>query len=61
MKVAVVTDDGKTISQHFGRASHYLVFTVVDSDIVGQELRDKAGHQQFAQEHHEHHDHDPRP
>ena len=48
MKIAVITDDGKTISQHFGRAQHYLVVTVEDGKIVGQELRDKAGHHTFA-------------
>jgi tRNA-Thr(GGU) m(6)t(6)A37 methyltransferase TsaA len=50
MKIAVITEDGQTISQHFGRAPYYLVFTVEDKEIVGKELRDKAGHRQFAQE-----------
>jgi tRNA-Thr(GGU) m(6)t(6)A37 methyltransferase TsaA len=54
MKIAVITEDGQTISQHFGRAPHYLVFTVEDKKIVGKELRDKVGHRQFAQEDHEH-------
>jgi predicted Fe-Mo cluster-binding NifX family protein len=48
VKIAAITDDGKTISQHFGRARHYLVFTVEDGRIVHQELRDKAGHHSFA-------------
>ena len=61
MKIAVITEDGQTISQHFGRAPHYLVFTVEDGEIVGKELRDKLGHQQFAQEDHEHaSENDPR-
>lgn len=55
MKIAVITDDGQTISQHFGRAAHYLVFTVENNAIVDKELRDKVGHRQFA---HEDHDHD---
>jgi predicted Fe-Mo cluster-binding NifX family protein len=25
MKIAAITDDGKTISQHFGRAAYYMV------------------------------------
>ncbi len=56
MKIAVVTEDGQTISQHFGRAPYYLVFTVEDNTIINRELRDKAGHHQFAGEHeaHEH-------
>ncbi|MBN2469704.1 MAG: dinitrogenase iron-molybdenum cofactor biosynthesis protein [Anaerolineae bacterium] len=61
MKVAVITDNGQTISQHFGRAAYYLVFTVEDGEITDKELRDKIGHQQFAQEDHDHDsEHDPR-
>jgi predicted Fe-Mo cluster-binding NifX family protein len=61
MNIAVVTDDGQTISQHFGRAPYYLVFTVEANEIVGKELRDKVGHQQLAQEEHGHaSDADPR-
>ncbi|GAB4408284.1 MAG: hypothetical protein Kow00106_01400 [Anaerolineae bacterium] len=60
MKIAVVTEDGQTISRHFGRAPYYLVFTVEGNTITHRELRDKAGHHQFAGEHeaHEHsHEH----
>lgn len=53
MKIAAITDDGKTISQHFGRAPFYLVFTVEDGQILGRELRDKLGHAQFANQPHE--------
>ncbi len=61
MKIAVITNDGTTISQHFGRASHYLVFTVEEGEIIGKELRDKVGHQQFVQEPHDHaSENDPR-
>jgi predicted Fe-Mo cluster-binding NifX family protein len=61
MKIAVITEDGQTISQHFGRAPYYLVFTVEDKKIVGKELRDKVGHRQFAQEDHQHaSENDPR-
>ena len=48
MKIAAVTSDGTTISQHFGRATHYVVMTVEDGKIVARELRDKMGHAQFA-------------
>jgi predicted Fe-Mo cluster-binding NifX family protein len=34
MKIAAITDDGKTISQHFGRAPYYLVVTVENGQIV---------------------------
>jgi predicted Fe-Mo cluster-binding NifX family protein len=52
MKIAVVTEDGATISQHFGRAPYYLVVTVEDGKAVAREMRDKLGHAHFATEHH---------
>jgi predicted Fe-Mo cluster-binding NifX family protein len=55
MKIAFITDDGKTISQHFGRAPYYLVVEVDQGEVVTQEMRDKLGHQQFADEGHHHH------
>ena len=58
MKIAVVTDDQATISQHFGRAQYYLVFTVEDGQVVQQELRSKLGHDQFQHEEHQEHEHD---
>lgn len=61
MKIAAVTDDGKTISQHFGRAAKYAVYTVEDGQVTTREMRDKVGHRQFSQEgggHHHEHDHD---
>jgi predicted Fe-Mo cluster-binding NifX family protein len=53
MKIAAITDDGKTISQHFGRAPYYLVVTVEDGQIVERELRDKLGHAHFVNQPHE--------
>jgi predicted Fe-Mo cluster-binding NifX family protein len=53
MKVAAITDDGKTISQHFGRAPYYLVATVEAGQIVDRQLRDKLGHAHFASQPHE--------
>jgi len=50
MKIALITEDGKTISQHFGRAPYYLVMTIENGKVINQELRDKLGHNQF----HEH-------
>ena len=54
MKIAAITDDGKTISQHFGRASHYMVVTVEESMIIDREMRDKLNHKQLHSEEHEH-------
>lgn len=42
MKIAVVTDDGQTISRHFGRARMYAVLTVEEGAIVSRALRDKS-------------------
>ena len=39
MKVAIVTDDGLTVSQHFGRARFYLVVELDGSGEIDRELR----------------------
>ena len=52
MKIAVVTDDGETISQHFGRAQHYVVLTIENGQVTGREMRDKFGHRHGAGEPH---------
>mgnify|MGYP000882753113 CR=1 FL=1 len=57
MKIAVITDDGKVISKHFGRASYYMVVTVEDGKVVNRELREKLGHNHFAQQEHARGDH----
>jgi predicted Fe-Mo cluster-binding NifX family protein len=59
MKIAAITDDGKIISRHFGRAQKYLVCTIEDGQITQRELRDKMGHHDFAG-HHDHDEKDPR-
>ena len=51
-KVAAITDDGTTISQHFGRARYYLVVTITSGRVTTRELREKLGHNQFANEVH---------
>lgn len=47
MKIACITDDGETISQHFGRARYYAVLTIEDGEIVDREIVDKMGHTHF--------------
>lgn len=51
MKIAAITENGTTISQHFGRAPLYVVVTVEDGKIVSKETRAKAGHHTFAAHH----------
>ncbi len=48
MKIAAISEDGTTVSQHFGRAPYYLVVTVENGKVVNKEKRDKAGHHTFA-------------
>src|SRR4030042_1434525 len=51
-KVAAITDDGNTISQHFGRAAYYLVVTIENGQIANRELRSKLGHAHFVNQPH---------
>jgi len=52
MKIAAVSEDGVTISQHFGQAPFYIVVTIEKNTIVSREKRDKMGHAHFAGEPH---------
>jgi len=60
MKIAIVTLDGKTVSQHFGRSPYYIIYSIENEKIVAQELR-KRGTGHFAtnqqHSHEENHDH----
>ncbi|HEX74149.1 MAG TPA: dinitrogenase iron-molybdenum cofactor biosynthesis protein [Dehalococcoidia bacterium] len=51
MKIAVISDDEIKISQHFGRASLFMVVSVEDGKIVSKETRAKTGHNTFAAHH----------
>jgi len=57
MKIAVVTDDGTTICQHFGRAQYYTVVTIENGKVVSKEKRSKAGHHVPGAEHASHESH----
>ena len=48
MKIAIASDDEMNVSQHFGRAPYYVVFSVDSGKITAKETRSKAGHQTFA-------------
>lgn len=47
MKIAFITDDGKTISRHFGRAPYYLVIDLAEGQEINREIRNKLGHQHY--------------
>lgn len=51
MKIAAISDDETTISQHFGRAPFYVVVTIEGDRIVNKETREKSGHHTFAAHH----------
>src|SRR5450759_1191853 len=44
IKVAVPTDDGETICQHFGQAKYFKVITLENNQVKSSELREKASH-----------------
>ena len=50
MKIAFITQDGKTISKHFGRAPYYLVITMEDARETSREMREKLSHTHFVSE-----------
>ena len=43
MKIAFVTEDGISISKHFGRAKNYLVVEIDGGSVKGRETRLKVG------------------
>jgi predicted Fe-Mo cluster-binding NifX family protein len=55
-KIAFVTDDGTTISAHFGRAMYYEIVTLDDTKIVHRERVPKAGHHAQGSQHGHGHD-----
>ncbi len=42
MKLAVVTDDGTTVSRHFGMARYYAVFDIKEQRVVAREMLDRS-------------------
>ncbi|NJN67574.1 MAG: dinitrogenase iron-molybdenum cofactor biosynthesis protein [Chloroflexaceae bacterium] len=65
MKIAAVSEDGTTISHHFGRAPFFVVVTVEEGKITARETREKTGchpgghgdHEHGGDHHHHHHHH----
>jgi nitrogen fixation protein NifX len=42
MKIAVASSDGETVDQHFGQASHFLIFQMGKGGLKFLELREKS-------------------
>jgi len=57
MKIAFISDDGNTISRHFGRAAYYVVLTIENGKITRRDQMPKLGHGHLAGQHEEHHEH----
>ena len=56
LKVAFVTDDGTTISAHFGRARFYEVLTIEKGAVKHQERHEKSFHSAPHDDHQSAHD-----
>lgn len=55
--LAFVTDDGVTISAHFGRALHYEIVRLQEGKIVDRNRVDKPGHHTWGEGAHGQHGH----
>jgi len=56
-RIALVSDDQKTISAHFGMAAWYVVYEIQDGQITHQESRAKPHHEQHPDHEHGHAEH----
>jgi predicted Fe-Mo cluster-binding NifX family protein len=57
MKIAIVTDDGTTVSKHFGRAKNFLVITIDNGIVIDRSMREKMNHDHFTHGEHQEHGH----
>jgi len=59
MKIAVATEQGKIISDHFGRSPYFAIFEIDNGKIVTQSMRQNTftGHFRGDQEGHQHGQH----
>lgn len=57
IKIAAATENGETLSSHFGRAPQYMVYSTADGEISTVEKREKPHHGDSAHEHGHHHQH----
>ena len=44
MKIAVASENGITVSRHFGMATQYVIINTEDGKILSREIRHKVGH-----------------
>jgi predicted Fe-Mo cluster-binding NifX family protein len=57
MKIAIPSDEGIHLSQHFGRTLGFAIFEVADGQIINQEYRPNSftGHALGQHQEHQHH------
>ena len=55
VKIAFATEDGARLSNHFGHAPYYQVFTIENGEVVAVEQRPKAHHGSGEHGHDGHH------
>lgn len=48
MKIAIASDDKKTVTEHFGGAAYFVVVEVEEGKIGNEEVREKPGHKDLA-------------
>ena len=44
MKIAIASENGTTISKHFGKATQYVIINIEDGKILSREIRPKIAH-----------------
>ena len=42
MKIAVATEDGNSISAHFGRSPYFAIYDIDDGEIINREMRENT-------------------
>jgi predicted Fe-Mo cluster-binding NifX family protein len=43
VKIAVASNNGETVAQHFGRVRRFVVLTIADGRVTGREIREATG------------------
>jgi predicted Fe-Mo cluster-binding NifX family protein len=59
MKIAVATEQGKTISDHFGRSPYFAIIEIENGKVINQSMRQNSftGHFRGHHEGHQHREH----
>ncbi len=57
-KIALPTNDGQFINQHFGRSRFFLILETDGKNIINREMRDNNSHKGMPAHHHDHDHHD---